>query len=74
MRIRIGIRDLFDPGSGMEKLGSGIRNEHPGSATLSSPSFSEKGGGEGLPWAGYIYLCTRFLRRVCCLTAPLCLF
>jgi hypothetical protein len=28
------IRDLFDPGSGMEKFGSGIRNKYIGSATL----------------------------------------
>jgi hypothetical protein len=28
------IRDLFDPGSGMGKFGSGIRYEHPESATL----------------------------------------
>ncbi len=25
---------LFDPESGMEKFGSGIRDKHPGSATL----------------------------------------
>jgi hypothetical protein len=33
--MRIWTRDsnLFDPGSGMEKLGSGI-NKYPGSATL----------------------------------------
>jgi hypothetical protein len=30
----IRIRDLLQPGSVMEKFGSGIRNEHPGSATL----------------------------------------
>ncbi len=31
-----GIRDLVNPGSGtgMEKVGSGIRDKHPGSATL----------------------------------------
>jgi hypothetical protein len=39
MRIRdpgSGIRDgdSSDPGSGMEKVGSGIRDKHPGSATL----------------------------------------
>jgi hypothetical protein len=28
------IRDLFDPGSGIEKFGSGIRHIHPRSATL----------------------------------------
>jgi hypothetical protein len=28
------IRNLFDPGSGMEKFGPGIRDKHPGSATL----------------------------------------
>jgi hypothetical protein len=28
------IRNLFDPGSEMEKSGSGIRDNHPGSATL----------------------------------------
>jgi hypothetical protein len=27
------IRNLFDPGSGMEKCGTGIRDKHPGSAT-----------------------------------------
>jgi hypothetical protein len=32
--MRIRIRDLDDPGSGMEKFGSGIRHKHPGSATL----------------------------------------
>jgi hypothetical protein len=30
----IRIRESFDPGSGMEKFGSRIRDEHPGSATL----------------------------------------
>ncbi len=30
----MGIRDPFDPGSGMEKFGSVIRKKHPGSATL----------------------------------------
>jgi hypothetical protein len=37
----IRIRNIFDPesgirdvGSGMEKFGSGIRDKHPGSATL----------------------------------------
>jgi hypothetical protein len=34
MRIRSGIQDLYDPGSGMEKFESGIRDKHPGSATL----------------------------------------
>jgi hypothetical protein len=29
-----GIRNLFDPESGMKKFGSGIRDKHPGSATL----------------------------------------
>jgi hypothetical protein len=28
------IRDLFYPGSGIEKVGVGIRFKHPGSATL----------------------------------------
>jgi hypothetical protein len=28
------IRNLFDPGSGMEKYGSGFRDKHPESATL----------------------------------------
>jgi hypothetical protein len=28
------IRNLFDPGTGMEKFGSRIRDKHPGSATL----------------------------------------
>jgi hypothetical protein len=28
------IRDLVNPGSGMEKIGSWIRDKHPGSATL----------------------------------------
>jgi hypothetical protein len=32
--MRIRIRDRLDPGSGMAKFGSGIRNKHPGSATL----------------------------------------
>jgi hypothetical protein len=32
--MRIGVQDLFDPGSGIEKLGSGIRCIHPGSATM----------------------------------------
>jgi hypothetical protein len=32
--MRIRIRDLFDPGSGMEKFESWIRNKHPGIATL----------------------------------------
>jgi hypothetical protein len=34
--MRICIRDpgFLDPGSGMENFGSGIRNKHPGSATL----------------------------------------
>jgi hypothetical protein len=32
--IRIRIRDLLDPGSGMEKFGSRIRDKHPRSATL----------------------------------------
>jgi hypothetical protein len=34
--MRIGIRNLFDPrsGSAIEELGSGIRDKHPGSATL----------------------------------------
>jgi hypothetical protein len=30
----IRIRDLFDPGSGMEIIGSGIRDKHPAYATL----------------------------------------
>jgi hypothetical protein len=34
MRIRIRIRDLFEPGSGMEKFRSGIRDKHSGSAAL----------------------------------------
>jgi hypothetical protein len=39
--MRIWIRDpgiflTLDPGSGMEKFGSEIRNKHPGSATLRS--------------------------------------
>jgi hypothetical protein len=34
--MRIRIRDLVNPGSGMEKMGSRIwdQDEHPGSATL----------------------------------------
>jgi hypothetical protein len=37
MRIRDpGIFVTLDPGSGMEKLGSEIRDKHPGSATLRS--------------------------------------
>jgi hypothetical protein len=27
--MHIRIRDLFDPGSGMEKFGCGIRDKHP---------------------------------------------
>ncbi len=37
MRIRIrdpGIRNIFDPGCGMEKFGSWIRDVYPGSATM----------------------------------------
>jgi hypothetical protein len=34
MRTRIKIWNPFDPGSGMEKIGSVILIEHPGSATL----------------------------------------
>jgi hypothetical protein len=30
----IRIRNLFDPGSGIEKFEPGIRDKHPGSATL----------------------------------------
>jgi hypothetical protein len=30
----IRIRNLFYPGSGIEKVGSGLRFKHPGSATL----------------------------------------
>jgi hypothetical protein len=33
---RSGIFLTLDPGYGMEKLGSGIRHKHPGSATLLS--------------------------------------
>jgi hypothetical protein len=33
------IRDPFDPGSGMEKFGSGIRYKSPGSETLYSLFF-----------------------------------
>jgi hypothetical protein len=29
-----GIRNLFDPGSGMEEFGSGIRDKYPRSASL----------------------------------------
>jgi len=32
--MRIRIRELFDPGSGMEKFGSGIEYKHPESTTL----------------------------------------
>jgi hypothetical protein len=32
--LRIRFRNLFEPGSGMEKFGSGIRYKHPGPATL----------------------------------------
>jgi hypothetical protein len=31
-----------DPGSGMEKFGSGIRYKHPGSATLESTKYTRK--------------------------------
>ncbi len=34
-----GSQDFFDPGSGLEKLGSGIRHKHPGSATLHRNRF-----------------------------------
>ncbi len=36
MRMRMRIRDpeSFDPGSGIQKFRSGIRDKHPGSATL----------------------------------------
>jgi hypothetical protein len=37
MRIRIqdpGIFFTLDPGSGMKQFGSGIRDKHPGSATM----------------------------------------
>jgi hypothetical protein len=34
MRIRIRDPGSFDPGSRMEKFGSGIQYKHPGSATL----------------------------------------
>jgi hypothetical protein len=44
MRIQIRDPDLFDPGSGMEKLGSGIN--HPGSATLKSTFFFIREGQE----------------------------
>ncbi len=39
--MRIRIRDLFDPGSGMEKFLSGIRYKHPGTETLTTgkPKF-----------------------------------
>jgi hypothetical protein len=37
--MRIQVRDLSDPGSGMEKFGSGIPNKHLGSATLMIPSI-----------------------------------
>ena len=36
MRMRMRYPDLFDPGSGTKKFGSGIRYKHPGSATLFS--------------------------------------
>jgi hypothetical protein len=36
----IRIRELFDPGPGMEKFGSGIRYTHPGSATLVTKDIS----------------------------------
>jgi hypothetical protein len=32
--LKSGIQNLFDPGSGMEKFGFGIRDKHSGSATL----------------------------------------
>jgi hypothetical protein len=42
--MQIRIRDLSDPGSGMKKFESGIRYEHPGSATLPAGTvyFREK--------------------------------
>jgi hypothetical protein len=38
-------RDLFEPGSGMEKFESGIRYKHPGSGTLLLlyPYYSQNG-------------------------------
>jgi hypothetical protein len=38
---RFGIRDgkNSDPGSGMEKMGSGIRDKHPGSTTLKKRKY-----------------------------------
>ncbi len=35
--MQIRIRDLVNPGFGMEKVGSGTRAKHPGSATLTVP-------------------------------------
>jgi hypothetical protein len=32
--MRIQIQDLFDPGSGMKKFGSGIQYKHPRSTSL----------------------------------------
>jgi len=32
--LRIRDEDTSDPGSGMKKVGSGIRDKHPGSATM----------------------------------------
>ncbi len=37
--MQIRIRDLVNPGSGMEKVGSGIRAKHSGSATLTVPQY-----------------------------------
>ncbi len=34
-----GSGNLFYPGSGMKKFGSGIRDKHPGSATLSCTNW-----------------------------------
>jgi hypothetical protein len=40
--MRVRIRDLFDPGSRMEKFGSRIRDKHPGYATLKSGNQTDQ--------------------------------
>jgi hypothetical protein len=51
MRIWIRDSEYFDPGYGMEKFGSGIRDKHPGSATLVSKKVLLKGFPYLLHWS-----------------------
>jgi hypothetical protein len=41
MLIRIRDPDIVYAGSGMKKFGTGIRDKHPGSATLAATSLSD---------------------------------